>query len=67
MEEDDVGIKSKGFWCLIMSKMDIETCFYCSEKGHSGSSCPELRTPLKEGFGREGFCDQNSLGQSYLL
>jgi hypothetical protein len=37
-----------------MSKMDIETCFYCSQGGHSGTTCPELRTPLNEGFTGEG-------------
>jgi hypothetical protein len=33
--------------------MNICTCGYCGEGGHSLSKCPELRTPLKEGFTSE--------------
>ena len=25
-------------------------CSYCSEAGHTAGSCPELHSPLKEGF-----------------
>ena len=30
--------------------MNIETCTMCGEGGHTQRKCPELRTPLKEGF-----------------
>ena len=34
--------------------MEHGQCSLCNEKGHTASSCPELVSPLKEGFQGQG-------------